>query len=105
QQLINEHFICKGPGSGGPRWGCFQTMGNLLIDYEYAENSSINNYRRQLDLQSALAKTSIQTGKTEYSREYYTSFHNNAGVIRIKGNHTHNTDIRVSLTRTEKAVQ
>ena len=24
QDLINKHFICKGPGSGGKQWGCFQ---------------------------------------------------------------------------------
>src|ERR1700744_942892 len=27
QQLVEKNFICVGPGSGGPRWGCFPMLG------------------------------------------------------------------------------
>lgn len=40
QRLVDANFICKGPGSGGARWGCYQTMGNLVIDYSYRPAAS-----------------------------------------------------------------
>lgn len=105
QELINQHFICKGPGSGGSQWGCFQTMGNLQIDYDLGDNQNISQYRRELDLQTALAKTSFQIGNTRYTREYFTSFNNDAGFIRIKSDKTKKVNLSVSLQRPERATQ
>lgn len=105
QELINQHFICKGPGSGGGQWGCFQTMGDLRIDYDLDNNENISQYRRQLDVQSAKAETSFQIGDTHYTREYFTSFNNDAGFIRIKADKSKKVNLRVSLLRSEKATQ
>ncbi|MFZ4863668.1 glycoside hydrolase family 95 protein [Sphingobacterium sp. Mn56C] len=105
QDLINKHFICTGPGSGGPQWGCFQTMGDLLIDYNLDNKTPVTNYRRQLDLQSAVATTTFQIGDTHYTREYFTSFNTDAGFIRLKANKSKKININVKLTRAEKAIQ
>ncbi len=103
QQLINQHFICKGPGSGGAQWGCFQTMGSLNIDYQLETNEKPVNYRRELDIQSAKATTTFQVGKTTYTREYFTSFHHDAGFIRIRANASGKISLTASLHREERA--
>ncbi|WP_257088140.1 glycoside hydrolase family 95 protein [Sphingobacterium sp. E70] len=35
QALVNSNFVCKGEGSAGERWGKFQTMGALQVDFTY----------------------------------------------------------------------
>lgn len=103
QQLINQHFICKGPGSGGAQWGCFQTMGSLNIDYQFESTEKPVNYQRELDIQSAKATTTFQLGNITYSREYFTSFNNDAGFIRFKANATGKISFAVSFHREERA--
>lgn len=105
QDLINQHFICTGPGSGGPQWGCFQTMGDLLITYKIDPKAPVTNYKRQLDLQTAVATTSFQIEDIKYTREYFTSFNTDAGFIRLKADKAKKINIEVQLTRPEKAIQ
>ena len=55
-ELTNKTQICKGPGSGGGNgatvpFGCFQTMGDLWIDW--GKTSNYENYYRELDLNDA----------------------------------------------------
>ncbi|WP_104381257.1 glycoside hydrolase N-terminal domain-containing protein [Sphingobacterium sp. HMA12] len=103
QDLINKYFICTGPGSGGPQWGCFQTMGALNIKYDLDKNAKPNNYRRELDIQAAKASTSFVLDGIKYSREYFTSFNTDAGFIRLRADKPKSISIEISLNRAEKA--
>ena len=31
EALVNANFTCKGPGSGGAQYGCYQVLGNLHL--------------------------------------------------------------------------
>src|ERR1700744_3391073 len=57
QRLVDANFICKGPGSGGAQWGCFQTLGNLVLDFSYGSGGAPVQYKRWLSLDSAIATT------------------------------------------------
>ncbi|WP_197091564.1 glycoside hydrolase family 95 protein [Sphingobacterium endophyticum] len=103
QELINQHFICKGPGSGGPQWGCYQTMGNLLIKQFYGPNQKISEYRRELDLNNAISKVQFTKGNITYKREYFTSFHHDAGFIKLSASKKKSISLELTLTREEKA--
>ena len=103
QNLINQHFICRGPGSGGPQWGCFQTMGDLNIGYNLDKGKKPTNYRRELDINSAKASTFFSLNGINYSREYFTSFDTDAGFIRLKADKPGSISIAVNLSREEKA--
>ena len=35
QRIVDQSFICKGPGSGGANYGCYQTLGNLDLQFTY----------------------------------------------------------------------
>src|SRR5882762_3515323 len=37
QRIIDQSFICKGQGSEGTNYGCFQLLGNLDITYQYSD--------------------------------------------------------------------
>lgn len=103
QELINKHFICTGPGSGGGQWGCFQTMGDLNIDYTLNKNVKPLNYKRELDIQTAKASTSFVIDGTKYTREYFTSFNTDAGYIRLSADKAKSISVAISLNRQEKA--
>src|SRR5271170_2649018 len=56
ETLVNANFTCKGPGSSDPQYGCYQVLGNLHLSFLSGEtNLPITNYRRELDLNDAVA--------------------------------------------------
>ncbi|WP_346239141.1 glycoside hydrolase family 95 protein [Niabella insulamsoli] len=103
QDLINSHFICKGPGSGGRQWGCFQILGNLEINYKLpGVPTSITNYFRSLQLDQALANTRFAIGGTTYTREYITSFDTDVGIIKLTSSTAGALSFSLKLSRPER---
>jgi alpha-L-fucosidase 2 len=103
QNLIDKDFVCKGPGSGGRQWGCFQTLGdlNLQFDYGKADASKAANYHRQLSLDNAIANSSYQIDGVIYKREYFTSFSNDVDVIRLTADKPGKLNFIIGLSRSE----
>ncbi len=86
QTLVDKSFICTGPGSGGSRWGCFQTLGNLEIQFHYPGGDSLLRpvkYQRSLSLDSAIATCTYEAGGVHFKRTYFTSFDDDVDIIRI----------------------
>lgn len=89
QDLMYRSFVCKGAGSGQGRganvpYGSYQLLGNLVLNYNYNDGSdSISAYRRELSLSDAIATTSFRKGKVNYTREAFTSFSGDLGVIHL----------------------
>ncbi len=103
QDLINKHFICKGPGSGGKQWGCFQVLGNLEINYRYNQpDTTAANYYRSLQLNQALATTRFVAGGVTYTREYLTSFGTDVGIIKLTSSKPGALNFSFSLSRPER---
>jgi len=104
QKLVDANFICKGPGSGGAQWGCFQTMGNLVLDFSYGRDSvSYSAFTRRLSLDSAIASTGFTVDGVAYRREYFTSFSGDVGVIRITADRPGSISCALGLNRPERA--
>src|ERR1700722_2456611 len=56
EALVNANFICKGPGSSGPQYGCYQVLGNLHLSFLSEDtNLPVTGYRRELNLNDAIA--------------------------------------------------
>lgn len=86
ERLVNRNFVCSGAGSGfgsgaNVPYGCFQNFGFLNIAH-FVEGTP-TQYRRQLDLETAIAQTTFATADNEFTREYFTSHDHNVGVIRL----------------------
>jgi len=122
QQLVDANFICKGPGSGGAQWGCYQTLGNLLLDFSYGkepaaskepattkepatanEPAASTNYTRRLSLDSAIATTTLTVDGVTYRREVFTSFAGDIGIIRITAGKPGHVNCTLSLDRAERS--
>lgn len=102
QKIVDQFFICKGKGSGGANWGCFQTLGNLDIAYRY-KDTGFSDYQRELSLDDAIARCRYKVGNTAYTREYFTSFDDDVDMIRLTANRPGGLDLRLSMNRPERA--
>jgi alpha-L-fucosidase 2 len=105
QSLIDKDFVCKGPGSGGKQWGCFQTLGDLDLKFDYgnADASKFTNYQRELSLNNAIATSSYQVGDVVYKREYFTSFSGDVDVIRLTASKPGKLNFNIALSRKERS--
>lgn len=103
QDLINKHFICKGPGSGGKQWGCFQVLGNLEINYRYNNaDAKPSGYYRALQLDEAKAVTRFTADGVTYTREYFTSFGTDVGIIKLTSSKPGALNFSFGLSRPER---
>jgi len=60
----------------------YQTMGDLMIDQK--DPGEVLEYRRELDLATAVCTTSYRTADTSYEKEYFISAPANLLVIHMK---------------------
>lgn len=106
QQLVNEAFVCTGPGSQDEPFGCFQMLGTMTLRYTYpgaGTEVTFTNFRRQLDLENAVATTSFQVGEVTYTREYFTSFDGDVGVMHLRADQPGKLSFEVALERPERS--
>ncbi|MES2426403.1 MAG: glycoside hydrolase family 95 protein [Bacteroidota bacterium] len=105
QNLIDKDFVCTGPGSGGKQWGCFQTLGDLDLKFDYgnADASKFTNYKRELSLDNAIASSTYQIDGVTYKREYFTSFSNDVAVIRLTADKPGKLNFTIGLNRQERS--
>lgn len=61
-------------------YGAYQNFGNLFIRNE--EFTSVSHYRRELDIENAIARVTFRSGDVTYTREYFASYPDDAVVIR-----------------------
>ncbi len=117
QNLMYETFVCGGQGSGHGQgakvpFGCYQTLGNINIEYQYPNGDSVTNYRRTLCLNDAIHKVSFDKGGQHYERESFISRVDDVAVIKVKvpepveskvPEPVEGPTIKVNLSRPEKA--
>ncbi|GAB6393834.1 MAG: glycoside hydrolase family 95 protein [Bacteroidales bacterium] len=109
QNLMYKTFVCKGEGSGQGNganvpYGSYQTVGNLLLNYTYlrGNDDSVCLYRRELNLDNAIASVSYRKGAVHYSREAFTSFQGDLGVIRLSASMDNALNFTVGMNRPER---
>ncbi|MDH7460966.1 glycoside hydrolase family 95 protein [Chitinophagaceae bacterium 26-R-25] len=86
QELMQKHFVCKGPGSGegkDGKFGCYQTLGDLFINWKDAQQP-IQNYARYLRLDSAYSKTTWQRNGVNFSEEAFVSGPQQVIAVRLR---------------------
>ena len=89
QNLMYETFVCGGQGSSHGQgakvpFGCYQTLGNLTIEYQYPNDDAVTNYKRTLCLNDAIHKVSFDKGGQHYERESFISRVDDVAVIKAK---------------------
>ncbi|MBZ0257235.1 glycoside hydrolase family 95 protein [bacterium] len=79
----------------------FQTVGDLLLTFP--ETDSISNYRRDLNLDTAIASVSYTQNGVTYTREYFSSPVDQVIVIRITASKPGSVSFTVGMKTPQKA--
>ena len=108
QELTYKTFTCSNNGSNwgngaNANFGCFQTLGNIEIDYLYDENTKVKDrsYIRKLDLTNAIATTEFETDNAKFRREYFVSREADVAVIRLDADESKMISVDINLNRQE----
>ncbi|MCC9136121.1 glycoside hydrolase N-terminal domain-containing protein [Pontibacter silvestris] len=76
----------------------YQTLGDLLLNFgEISQN--ITNYKRELDLNTAVAKVSYRAGNVSFTREIFSSASDQALVVRLSADKPASLSFNLTLTR------
>jgi alpha-L-fucosidase 2 len=108
ERLVNDHFTCAGRGSGygtgaNVPYGCYQVLGNLHLRFLSSATGDPSDYRRELDLDEAVARVSYQRGGVQFTREAFVSAPAQAMVFRFTASQPGALSFDVSLDRPERA--
>ena len=104
-ELTNQTMVCRGAGSGYGNgaevpFGCFQTLGDLWIDY--GKESGYENYHRELDLDEAMVRVRYTQDGVEYQREIFTSYPDQVMIARFTADQAGQISFTCSMTRPER---
>ncbi|MDY6074342.1 MAG: glycoside hydrolase family 95 protein [Bacteroidales bacterium] len=112
QNLMYEKFTCGNNGSNygagaDATYGCYQMLANMHLKFFYKEkdknNNNVTNYRRELDIDNAVAKTTFSYDGVDYEREYFTSMSDDVAVIRLSADKNNCISFEACLDRIERA--
>jgi len=103
-ELTNKTQICKGAGSGHGNgaevpFGCFQTLGDLRIDFKKTED--YQDYYRELDLEKAVVKVNYTQAGVRFQREIFTSYPAQVMVARFTADEPGQISFSCTLDRPE----
>lgn len=91
QDIAQKEFM-------GPRFiRSYQTLGDLLL--KFFNNDTITDYRRELDLDTAIAKVTYCCGDAKFTREVFASPVDQCIVVRLSSNKPGMITFDAKLTR------
>ena len=88
ESIVSDRMIGPGPAS-------FQPVGNLVIN---TSHSGATNYKRELDLKKAIAKTTYVSGGVIYTREYFASYPDHVIVVRLTASEKGKVSFSATMT-------
>ncbi len=105
--LTNKTQVCKGVGSGegggaDDPFGCFQTLGDLWLDF--GKKSTYTNYYRDLNLNNAIANVTYNQDGINFKREYFVNTADNCLVIRLTADKKNAISFSAMLNRPERFI-
>ena len=84
-----------------PRIKSYQSLGDIIV--EFPHDSDVEEYLRELDLDTGIAKTIYRIGDVSYCREIFATAVDQLIVIRIECDPTENISFDVTMTREQDA--
>lgn len=80
--------------------GSFQNFGDIFIDFK--DHGSHTNYRRELDIENAIARVNYNIGNVVYTREYLASYPDDVIAMRLTANKKGKISFRIRLQGAHK---
>ena len=113
EELVAANFTCAGAGSGRANganlpYGSYQLLGELKLAFASAVTaganaSPVSHYRRELDLSTAVARTTYERDGVRFTREVFVSKPGEAIVLRLTADKPGAISTTLALTRPENA--
>jgi len=103
ESLLKKHFRYPDGVQGWMninQFGCYQTLGELIIRHEYPSEVH-SNYRRDLDLMRGVARTVFTIGDITYKRELVVSKANEVIVMHLSASKPGALTFSASLSRNQ----
>lgn len=94
--------LCKDEFMGYKGWNMYQTLGDLFLKTDHGDN--IEYFRRELNLENAIATVHYKVDGVEYTREYFSSKPDEALFIRVTTNIKHAISLSAKLNRPKDAI-
>ena len=106
QKLTYESLACRGPGTCGGSaadcdYGCYQTLGDL--DLDFGPLPPTRDYRRELDLDTAVARVAFTANGVRRTREVFSSAPDQVLVVRVTTDLPGSLSFGVGLSRSNAA--
>src|SRR5258708_8850683 len=102
EALVNANFTCKGPGSAGAQYGCYQVLGNLHLTFRADTNGAVESYRRELNLDDAVTRMEYTRGGIRFTREMFVSAPDEVIALRLRADHSKTISFGARLDRPER---
>ena len=94
-ELVNQKMIAK-PRGQMP----YQAVGDLVLNFP--EVDSVTDYRRELDLDQAIARVSYSAEGVRFTREVFASPADQVIVLRLTADHPHRIALAASMRTPQK---
>ena len=102
QELMYRSFVPKKQETDG-RYGSYQVLGDLDIDFSYPEASGAEKYVRSLSLRDGVAHTSFTLGDVDYGRTYFVSRDRDVMLVRLTAGRPGALSFSARLSRAAQA--
>jgi len=89
--------MCSDHGYGKKDFGSYQSFCTAQIDFGH-KTAKTSDYRRDLDLNTAIATVSYQYDGTHYTREYFTSYPAQAAVMHFSADKKASINFKFTLS-------
>ncbi len=101
EKIAQQYMVCKGPGSNlgvgaYAAFGSYQTLGDLTFAFP---SGDVTDYRRSLDLSTAIASISYTQNGVRFTRTMFSSAPDQVIVIHIAADKPRSVSFDVSLDR------
>lgn len=77
------------------KYGAYQNFGSLFIENKHI--SRVENYRRDLDIENAIARVQFDSEGVSYMRKYFVSYPDNALIMKLTASEPGKIDADLSL--------
>jgi alpha-L-fucosidase 2 len=90
EKMADDHFwgIPKGQQA-------YEPIGDLLLKFDGADD--VQNYRRELDMETGVAKVSYRVGDATFTREVFMSYPDRVMVVRIRSDKPGRVSVQAQL--------
>lgn len=109
EKLVGANFTCAGQGSGreggaNEPYGSYQTLGNLRIKFLHdGAEADVSDYRRELDLSTAVAQVTYLQNGVKFTREAFVSGPDEVMAFHFTADKPGMISMDVTLDRPERA--